>query len=99
QEAVHNTVKHACPSRVDIRLYEPAGATGTLIVEVADDGAGFDPDGLYPGHLGLTGMRERTQRLGGWFAVDSSPAGATCRAALPAILRQQPAAEAPTTHT
>jgi signal transduction histidine kinase/DNA-binding LacI/PurR family transcriptional regulator len=97
QEALHNTVKHASPGRVDIRLYEPADATGTLIVEVADDGAGFDPDGMYPGHLGLAGMRERTQRLGGRFAVDSSPAGSTVRAVLPDILR--PAVEAPATHT
>jgi len=59
------------------RLYEPADAAGTLVVEVADDGAGFDPDGSYPGHLGLETMRERTERIGGQFIIDSSPAGST----------------------
>jgi signal transduction histidine kinase/DNA-binding LacI/PurR family transcriptional regulator len=94
QEALHNSVKHARPSRVDIRMVRPDGAAGTLVVEVADDGAGFDPGRPYPGHLGLAGMRERTQRLGGRFAVDASAAGTTVRAVLPGILRRT--AEAPT---
>jgi signal transduction histidine kinase/DNA-binding LacI/PurR family transcriptional regulator len=98
QEALHNCVKHARASRVDIRLVEPADAVGTLVVEVADDGVGFDPGARYPGHLGLDGMRERTQWLGGRFAIDSSPAGSTVRAVLPGILGQ-PAPEATATGT
>src|SRR5262249_6075708 len=77
REAVHNGVKHAHPNHIEIRLYEPAGAAGTLVVEVADDGVGFDPDDPHPGHLGLKTMRERTERLGGQFTVDSSPTGST----------------------
>jgi len=88
QEALHNTVKHARPSRVDIRLAEPEGNRGTLVVEVADDGVGFDTDLEYPGHLGLVSMRDRAQRLGGRFTVDSSSAGSTTvRVVLPGILR------------
>jgi signal transduction histidine kinase len=79
-------VKHARPSRVDIRLAEPDGAPGTLVVEVTDDGTGFDADLPYPGHLGLAGMRERTERVGGRFTVDSSPTGTTVRLVLPDIL-------------
>jgi signal transduction histidine kinase len=77
REAVHNGVKHAHPSHIAIRLYEPAGASGTLVVEVADDGVGFDTDDRHPGHLGLETMRERTERMGGEFTVESSPAGST----------------------
>jgi signal transduction histidine kinase/DNA-binding LacI/PurR family transcriptional regulator len=77
REAVHNCVKHARPEHVEIRLYEPDGPAGTLVVEVADDGVGFDPDAPYPGHLGLRTMRERTERIGGRFTVDSSPTGST----------------------
>ena len=82
QEALHNCVKHAHPHRVDIWLVD--GPSGTLLVEVADDGVGFDPDLTYPGHLGLDGMRERARRLGGRLTVHSSPAGSTTvRAVLP----------------
>jgi signal transduction histidine kinase len=86
QEALHNSVKHAHPRRVDIRLEEPAGTPGTLVIEVADDGVGFDADLPYPGHLGLAGMGERTGRLGGSFTVDSSATGTTVRLVLPGIL-------------
>ncbi len=91
QEALHNSIKHARPGRVDIRLEECAGTPGTLVVTVADDGVGFDAATSYPGHLGLASMRERTQRLGGTFTVDSSgTGGATVRAVLPDILRSRP---------
>jgi signal transduction histidine kinase len=87
QEALHNCVKHARANHVDIRLAESVEAAGTLIVEVADDGVGFDPHMSYPGHLGLEGMRERTQRLGGRLTIESSAAGSTVRAVLPNLLR------------
>jgi PAS domain S-box-containing protein len=87
QEALHNSVKHAHPRHVEIRLSEPADAARTLVVEVADDGVGFDPSEPHPGHLGLTTMRERAERLGGEFSVDSSPAGSTTvRVVLPDVL-------------
>jgi signal transduction histidine kinase/DNA-binding LacI/PurR family transcriptional regulator len=99
QEALHNSVKHAHPSQVDIRLEEPADAVGTLVVEICDDGVGFDPDVPRSGHLGLDSMYERTQRLGGRFTVDSSPAGSTTvRAVLPDILGRR-ATSAPMTGT
>jgi signal transduction histidine kinase/DNA-binding LacI/PurR family transcriptional regulator len=87
QEALHNCVKHARAGRVDIRLIELADPAGTLVVEVADDGVGFDTDVPRPGHLGLETMRERAERLGGRFTAHSSAAGSTVRAVLPGILR------------
>jgi len=87
QEAVHNCVKHAHPSHVDIRLAEPPDDPGTLLVEIADDGDGFEPSAPHPGHLGLDTMRERTERLGGRFQVESSADGSRIRAVLPGILK------------
>jgi signal transduction histidine kinase len=86
QEAVHNSVKHAHPHQVDIRLAGVANDPGTLVVEVDDDGVGFEPSAPHPGHLGLDSMRERTERLGGRLEVESSTAGSRVRAVLPGIL-------------
>jgi len=74
QEAIHNVVKHAHASRIDVRV-ETVGAATTLVV--SDDGAGFDPDGDFPGHLGLKSMRERAERAGGVFEIASGPGTGT----------------------
>ena len=70
QEALHNTVKHACARRLNLRLCRSGE---TLVLEVSDDGVGFDPQVLYPGHLGLSSMRERAARMGGQLEVHSAP--------------------------
>ncbi|MPZ22232.1 MAG: hypothetical protein GEU28_01510 [Dehalococcoidia bacterium] len=49
QEALHNVVKHAHASKVNLKLLCDASR---LTVEIIDDGRGFDPDADYPGHLG-----------------------------------------------
>jgi signal transduction histidine kinase len=88
-EAVHNSVKHARPGRIEIRLREDPARDGTLTVEVADDGVGFDPAASHPSHLGINGMRERTERLGGRLVIQSAPGGpTTVCATLPGILRR-----------
>jgi len=74
QEAIHNVVKHAQASTVTVRTKEQAG---TVELEIADDGVGFQPDGSYPGHLGLTSMHERVTALGGRMQVDSAPGRGT----------------------
>jgi signal transduction histidine kinase len=69
-------------------MREDAGATGTLIVEITDDGVGFWPDAPHPGHLGLKTMAERAKLLGGVLHVDSCPSGpTTVRAVIPRILQ------------
>ncbi|HKF76926.1 MAG TPA: PAS domain-containing sensor histidine kinase [Candidatus Dormibacteraeota bacterium] len=69
QEALWNTVKHAGARRVDVRL-EPDG--DWVVLEIADDGVGFDPGGSFPGHLGLRSMHERAQGIGGSLEVVSA---------------------------
>ncbi|MGH2495875.1 MAG: histidine kinase [Ktedonobacteraceae bacterium] len=81
QEAMHNTVKHAHASHVDLRLEQTAEG---VTMEVWDDGAGFDPSASYPGHLGLHSMRERVANLGGKFQIESPPGqGTMIRAHVP----------------
>ena len=84
QEALHNVVKHANAHSATIRVRSAADEADALIVEVIDDGAGFDPGAPYPGHLGLPGMHQRARRLGGRLEVVSSAgAGTTVRATIP----------------
>jgi len=81
QEALHNIVKHAHASHVDLRLRSKADG---LVLEVQDDGRGFDPSGSFPGHLGLHSMRERVERAGGRLEVVSAAGqGTRVRARLP----------------
>jgi PAS domain S-box-containing protein len=69
QEALHNTVKHARASRVEVRLEM---CLEEMTLEVHDDGGGFAAEGAFPGHLGLRTMRERAKRLGGIMVVESA---------------------------
>ena len=84
QEALHNAVKHAHASRLNVRL---CCGDGGVVLEVSDDGVGFDPTQLHAGHLGLRSMRERAARLGGKLDVHSAPGnGARIRAQMPSHL-------------
>jgi signal transduction histidine kinase len=74
QEALHNTVKHARASAVRIKM---RCAPGRIDFEIADDGVGFDPEGDFPGHLGLRSMHERASRLGGTLTIQGSPGAGT----------------------
>jgi len=81
QEALHNTVKHARASQVELVL---ARADRCLTLEVRDNGQGFDPGGSFPGHLGLRSMRERAEQLGGELSFASAPGqGTTVCARIP----------------
>jgi signal transduction histidine kinase len=80
QEAMHNAVKHARPTRISLIL---ARGPDGLVLEVRDDGIGFEPTGSFPGHLGLVSMRERVQHLGGTVDVESAPG---CGTAIRAVM-------------
>jgi len=74
QEALHNTVKHARARKVELRLeWNGRG----IILEIADDGTGFDAAASYPGHLGLRTMHERATQVGGTLHIDSTPGRGT----------------------
>jgi len=80
QEALQNVLKHARARRLAVSLR--AGKGDALLLEIADDGVGFDPhsDGIRSRRLGLTSMEERARRLGGRLDVVSTPgAGTTVR--------------------
>ena len=75
QEALNNSLKHARAEQVRVCL-ELEGDRVRLVVE--DDGAGFDPAAASTrGGLGLPGMRERAQRLGGRLRIESAPGKGT----------------------
>ena len=82
QESLTNVVLHAKATRVDVLLNLH---NGHLVTIVEDDGVGFLESS--PGtedHLGLFGMRERIEMLGGVFTIESSPGkGTTVKAEVP----------------
>jgi len=72
QEALTNVAKHAKATRVDVRL----SREGHLVrLSVADNGRGFSHDATkmlqrWTG-IGLLGMRERVELLGGWLEIET----------------------------
>ncbi len=82
-EALSNAARHGQGAGVAVGVTE--STDGQLVAEVSDKGPGFDvrrrPG---PGHLGLAGMRERAELLGGRLEVESRiGAGTRIRAYLP----------------
>ncbi len=70
QETLTNIIRHANASRVDILLER---RDDLLIVVVEDNGVGFDPVVPLVDQLGILGMRERADMLGGRLTIESSP--------------------------
>jgi signal transduction histidine kinase len=81
QEALTNVAKHAHAKRVRVAVKE---SDGQLLIEVQDDGAGFDPD-LASDGFGLAGMRERVGLAGGTLSIDSGAHGTLLKACLPTL--------------
>ena len=78
QEAMHNALTHAQPSQIETIISAPDGRH--IIIEVRDDGGGFDLEASLrtkAGHFGLEGMRERVERLGGTLRIESHPGRGT----------------------
>jgi len=70
QESLNNAYRHAGGTDQQIRVFMDGDL---LAVEVSDQGPGFviQPSAAINGHLGLAGMRERVESLGGYFSVKS----------------------------
>ena len=87
QEAVTNAATHARVREAAVTL---RSADGMIVAEIRDEGCGFElPDSEAApddGHIGLTGMRERAESVGGSLTVRTSPGkGTTVRAAVPMV--------------
>ena len=82
-EALSNAARHGGGTAVEVRVTD--SGDGYLMAEVSDKGPGFDVrQRPRQGHLGLAGMRERAELLGGRLELESSPgAGTRVRAFLP----------------
>ena len=82
QQALNNIAKHAQAKNVEISLY---AASGRVVLDITDDGVGFDADAAPPDkrHWGLATMRERAEAVGVVFRLESAP-GAGTRIALEA---------------
>ncbi|QJW95180.1 PAS domain-containing sensor histidine kinase [Frigoriglobus tundricola] len=79
QEALTNVLKHGRAKRVSVVLQR---APGHVVAVVEDDGRGFDADrdadptgAVHP--LGILGMRERMELVGGTLTIDSAPGRGT----------------------
>ena len=87
QEALANIVRHARASLASVTL---TWFPDALILDVADDGIGFDPDrgaadpGARGGY-GLTVMRDRIAAVGGRLEIESGPGGTVVTARVPLV--------------
>jgi len=87
QEAVTNAIRHSGARTVEIRVWQEEA---TVHAAVRDDGRGFDADAAMARRgdrgLGLIGMRERVDALGGRFVLRSAPGkGAEVAVAIPIL--------------
>ncbi len=84
QEALNNALKHANAQHIVVSL---KWLDKTLCMEIRDDGVGFIPENVAgKGGLGLSGMSERVQRIGGMLQIESKPGeGTTLKVNIPII--------------
>jgi signal transduction histidine kinase len=81
QEAVINAVKHAQTPRIEVKAWRPQSGSG-LVLEIKDDGVGFDPLALAGSELhgrhGLRSMRARAEAIHARLDIVSTPGRGTC---------------------
>lgn len=85
QEALRNVEDHSGASQAHIRL---EASDGVIHLEIGDNGCSFTPERVIEaqrdGHLGLLGMRERSELLGGSFTLEAKPRlGTTIKVFIP----------------
>lgn len=69
QEALNNIAHHALAHHIEIHF---DSHVGQVDLTIQDDGVGFDPDGIGAGHLGLSIMNDRVQKIGGMLEIISA---------------------------
>ena len=70
REALVNVQKHAGASAAQVRV---EAQQGQVVVEVCDNGRGFNATSDHPGHFGLDSMRSRAAEIGGRVTITSAP--------------------------
>jgi signal transduction histidine kinase len=82
REALANVVRHADADTATVHVYTTADG---VVLEVGDDGRGFDPQRVRAGRFGLESMRSRAGEIGADLAVISAPGrGTVVRVEVPA---------------
>ena len=74
QEALNNILRHARAKSISVSLKQ---GRRNVILEIRDDGAGFDPRKLDRAGLGLRNMKERTSQINGTLRIRSKPGQGT----------------------
>jgi signal transduction histidine kinase len=74
REALANTFRHSGARRASVRV---EGDEQRVLVEIRDDGRGFDPAVEHPGHFGLHSMRGRAAEIGAALTIASKPGQGT----------------------
>jgi signal transduction histidine kinase len=93
REALSNVGRHAAADHVAITL---RGTSDSILLQVFDNGCGFDPHvpaKHHGAHVGLEGMRERLRMIEGDLSVDSRPGGPTVITAT--LKKWRPAGDGP----
>ncbi|HEY6074218.1 MAG TPA: ATP-binding protein, partial [Anaerolineales bacterium] len=70
QEALNNALRHAAAKNVLVRVKQ---GRRNVILEIQDDGCGFDPRHVDGGGVGLASMRERASKIRGTLRIQSKP--------------------------
>ncbi len=86
QESLHNVAKHARATEVGVQLRQSGSE---LELSIVDNGVGFEPAQVPPGHFGLQSMRARAQLLGADLFLDTVPQHGTrvvVRLTLPSLV-------------
>jgi signal transduction histidine kinase len=88
REALANAAKHAGASTAWVLV---EARPGRVLVEVSDDGRGFDPSERHAGHFGLESMHSRAAEVGAILTITSSPGlGTVVRVEVPADAEGRP---------
>jgi signal transduction histidine kinase len=100
QEALNNVSRHAHATRVEVTVQTEANG---ICMKISDNGKSFEVERVLNARgrkrLGLLGMRERVEMVGGHFAIESVPGrGTTVTAVIPVakIVRESPVKSGPT---
>jgi len=85
REALANVQRHAGARAAHVRVQ---AKKGDVVLEISDNGRGFNPAAGHPGHFGLDSMRSRAAEIGASLTITSTPgSGTLVRVSVPAEKR------------